>query len=256
MTQPQGDSGAGGGATADGTTPQTPTDRGYLITIELTSPNKSAPTLVDTNMLKVLLESDSLANALKDHRRYYIARAMIVKAQQISSDENRKSMLKQAFDMKKAEQERAKQPVDPSQGFPAGGEVGGARGGDYGRGDAGRGRGAYGGYGRGGYGGDRGGYNPRGNVGGIPNPIQRPGATGGVDTAEQDKANAEAYADPLYPKEQVLNDWEMTVVMAVVLDPKPPEATAADGSTPAATPAGAATPGDAAEDRRDPASRS
>jgi type IV pilus assembly protein PilM len=253
MTQPQGDSGAGGGATADGTTPQTPTDRGYLITIELTSPNKSAPTLVDTNMLKVLLQSDSLTNALKEHKKFYVARAMIVKAQQITSDETRKAFLKQAFDTKKAEQERAKQPVDPSQGFPTGGGEGGRRG-DFGRGvDSGRGGYGRGSYGRGAAGGDRGLY----NRGGVPNPaIQRPGAAGGVDTAEQDKANAEAYADPLYPKEQVLNDWEMTVVLAVVLDPKQPDATAtADGSTPAA--ASTATPsGDPAEDRRDPASRS
>jgi type IV pilus assembly protein PilM len=249
--QPQGDSMAGNAPTGDGTTPATPTDRGYLITIELTSPNKAAPTLVDTNMLKVLLDSDSLTNALKDHKRYYIARAMIVRAQQISSDENRKGLLKQAFDQKKAEQERAKQPVDPSQGFPTGGNDYGR--GDYGRGDAGRGRGAYG---RNTYGGDRGVYRG-GNVAGIPNPIQRPGATGPVDTAEQDKANAEAYADPLYPKESVLNDWEMTVVMAVVLDPKQPDATAAgaNGATAAASP-GETPTSSAAEDRRDPASRS
>jgi type IV pilus assembly protein PilM len=254
--QPQGDSTAGSN-TGDGTTPAAPTERGYLITIELTSPNKAAPTLVDTNMLKVLLESDSLTNALKDHKRYYIPRAMIVKAQQIQSDETRKAFLKQAFDTKKAEQERAKQPVDPSQGFPTGGGEFGGRGnygrGNYGRGDSGRGYGGRSGYPRGGYPSDR---NFRGTPA-LPPTIQRPGGLGtGTDTADQDKANAEAYMDPLYPTEQVLNDWEMTVVIAVVLDPKQPDATAAatNGTStvaPEGTPAGSP-----AEDRRDPASRS
>ncbi|MDB5323912.1 MAG: pilM, partial [Phycisphaerales bacterium] len=50
---------------AGGTTPAAPTDRGYLITLELTSPNKAAPTLVDNTLLKDLMERVSQTNAFK-----------------------------------------------------------------------------------------------------------------------------------------------------------------------------------------------
>jgi hypothetical protein len=224
--------------------------RGYLVTLELTSPNKAAPTLVDGTLLKDLMDRVSQANALKEHKNYYVARAMIVRAQQIRSDEVRKAALKAAFDAKKAAQEQAAQPVDPQRGLqplPGRGEYGGGRG-EYG------GRGAYdrGGYGRGSYGGDRGaaaGFGGGGRTGApnIPMPaIQRPGGgggTGAIDTAEQDKLNAEAYVDPLYPKEQVLGDWEITVVIAIVLDPKAPETKTAENAT-------ASAGVDPADDRR------
>ncbi len=219
---PPPDSGAATGA------PTAATERGYLITIELTSPNKAAPTLVDTTLLKDLMDRVSQANALKEHKNYYVARAMIVKAQQISSDEARKAILKGAYDTKRTEQERAQQPVDPQRGLSSmpgrdGGYPGGGRGGEYG------GRGGF--RDRGGYSADRSAAGPGGG-----------GGTGGVDQAEIDKLNAEAYADPLYPKESVLGDWEMTVVIAVVLDPKPPETTAETTTASAAI--------DPAEDRR------
>src|SRR5260221_3709817 len=86
-------------------TPPAATERGYLITIELTSPSKAAPALVDSTLLKDLMDRVSQVNALKEHKNYYVARAMIVKAQQISSDEARKAILKGAYDTKRTEQE-------------------------------------------------------------------------------------------------------------------------------------------------------
>jgi type IV pilus assembly protein PilM len=231
-TPPQDNSSAASG------TPTAATERGYLITIELTSPNKAAPTLVDTTLLKDLMDRVSQVNALKEHKNYYVARAMIVKAQQISSDEARKALLKTAYDTKRTEQERAQMPADPSRGVQP---LPGGRG-DYG---GGRGGGEYGGRGgyrdRGGYGAGGGGGLGRGAVPGIPTPaIPRPGGgggTGGVDQAELDKLNAEAYADPLYPKESVLGDWEMTLLIAVVLDPKPPAETTTETTTASVDPA-------------------
>jgi hypothetical protein len=235
---------------AGGTTPATPTDRGYLITLELTSPNKAAPTLVDNTLLKDLMERVSQTNAFKEHKNYYVARVMIVKAQQIGSDEVRKAALKAAFDAKKAAQEQAAQPVDPQRGLqPVSGR------GDYvgGRGEFGGGRGGSFRDRTGGYGApaDRGGAagfgRDRTGAPNIPMPaIPRPGGggAGAVDTAEQDKLNAEAYADPLYPKESVLGDWEITVVIAVVLDPKAPEPKAENATASAAV--------DPADDRRTP----
>lgn len=241
-----------GAQDANGTGTPTPAEfRGYLVTLELTSPNKAAPTLVDTTLLKDLMERVSQANAFKEHKNYYIARAMIVRAQQISSDEVRKNALKTSFDAKKAAKEQAAQPVDPQRGFQpvqGRGEYGGGRG-EYGGGRNFRDRG---GYDRGGYGADRGGGGAGFGAGrtGTPNipapAIPRPGGgggTGAVDTAEQDKLNAEAYVDPLYPKEQVLGDWEITVVIAVVLDPKAPETKTAENAT-------ASAGVDPADDRR------
>jgi type IV pilus assembly protein PilM len=221
-------------------TPTAATERGYLITIELTSPNKTAPALLDSTLLKDLMDRVSQVNALKEHKNYYVARAMIVKAQQISSDEARKAILKGAYETKRTEQERAQQPVDPQRGLSGreGGYGGGVRGAEFG------GRGGF--RDRGGYGADRGAAGlGRGGVPNIPTPaIPRPGGGGatGVDQAELDKLNAEAYADPLYPKESVLGDWEMTVLIAVVLDPKAPETTTETTTASASV--------DPAEDRR------
>jgi len=215
---------------------------GYLVTLQLTSPNKNAPTLVDTTMLKDLQERVSLTNALKEHKNYYVARAMIVSARQISTDEVRKAQLKQAFEEKKRAQEQAQQPVDPQNLNPGGGGAAPYAGRDGGRMPN---------YGRGGDYARGGGRSIGGRIPMNTSPVQRPG---GADTAEQDKLNAEAYVDPLFPTENVLNDWVLTVVIAVVLDPKPPEGTPADASasqqTASAAVVPAAAPPDAADNRR------
>jgi type IV pilus assembly protein PilM len=157
-------------------------ERGYIITLQLTSPYKSATTLVEQLLTKNLMEQLSQISALKDHKNYYIARAMIVSRQQISSDENRKSAIKAAFD---AKHKPDLQNGDPRMMRQVPGRTGGLRG--------------------------------RGFP--INNPVRIP------EAAKPDaKLEADPYADPLYPKENVLNDWVFTVVVAVVLDPKAPDA--------------------------------
>jgi hypothetical protein len=145
---------------------------------------------------------------------------MIVAASQISTNETRKGAFKAIYDRRKADQEKMTQLLQPGT---AGGAEGGGR-------DVGRGGGIRGNI--------RGGTNIRGGGGGRgegrsgASPVPIPGGPG-FDPAEQDKADAEAYVDPLFPGETVLNDWELTVLLAVVLDPKKPEAPPA-GETPAA----------------------
>jgi type IV pilus assembly protein PilM len=207
-----------------GAAPAETEDRGYLVTIVLTSPNKNAPQLVDTTFKDVLLERVSHLNAFKDKKGYYIARAMIVSARQISSDEERKTKLKQDYTEKRAAAEKAALPLDQQQGFNPANLNRGAAGGDYAR-DRGPSRGG----------------NFRGNFArndaGV---IVRPGTARDADKV--DPLESEAFTDPLFPKEKVVNDWVITVVMAVVLDPKqPPE--------PVATPAQTASL-DVADDRR------
>jgi hypothetical protein len=123
---------------------------------------------------------------------------MVVSAQQINSDETRKVKLRTDYDQKKMAQEQANQPA-------------GAAGGGYDPSAAFRGRAP---------------MAPRGfGAGRVPDMSGRPRMTrpGGVeDTASMDQADREAFTDPLYPNELVLDDWQLTVVVAVVLDPKPP----------------------------------
>jgi hypothetical protein len=225
---PGGPGGEGGAAAPAG-----PTDRGYLITLQLTSPNRNAPALVDQMLVKDLLARVSLPNALKDQKNYYVARAMVVAAQQINSDETRKVMLRTSYDQKKAAQEAANQP----NGNTAGGVPG------YDPAAAFR---------------NRAPMMPRGfGAGRIPDMSGRGRLTrpGGVeDTASLDQADREAFTDPLYPNELVLDDWQLTVVVAVVLDPKAPPAdqNAAPGA-PAQTAAAAPTePGTAAPAAAEP----
>jgi type IV pilus assembly protein PilM len=211
-------------AAAGGGTGTEATERGYLITLQLTSPNKNAPALVDSTLVKDLLSKVSQANAFKEQKNYYVGRATIVSAQQILSDDARKAKIKADYDAKRQAQEMARQG-QLGTGGAADYRTGG---GGYGRGRAGMGRG------------ERGGFptRPGPDIAGL-----RPNVTRGGESGT-DKADAEAFNDPLYPGEQVLNDWELTVLVAVVLDPKAPQP--ADGSAGAQT----ASATDVADDRR------
>jgi hypothetical protein len=91
----------------------------------------------------------------------------------------------------------------------------------------------------------------RGFGGRVPDMSGRPrmNRPGGVeDTTTLDQADREAFTDPLYPNELVLDDWQLTVVVAVVLDPKAPagDQNAAPGTpgAPAAPAQTASTPGE------------
>lgn len=158
-------------------------ERGYIITLQLTSPYKAATTLVEKMLTKDLTEQLSQINALKDHKNYYIARAMIVSRQQINTDENRKSAIKAAYDAKHKPETQNNDPrmmrQTPGRNF-----------------------------------GDRGARFPINNPTRIPDPAK----------PDAKQPEADPYVDPLYPNENVLNDWVFTVVIAVVLDPKAPEA--------------------------------
>ena len=211
-----------------------PVERGYLITLQLTSPNRNAPALVDAALVRDLMPRVSLQNALKQGKNYYIARAMVVSALPIANDETRKAKLRADYEQKRAAQEAALQNPNGAAG-------------------AYEGAGAYRG-GRTGYPGRTGSM-----IGRDPgrSRIQRPG--GGEDLTALTEADKEAFTDPLYPGEMVLDDWQLTVLIAVELDPAAPPVdpnaatatptadTGAPGATPAepgqAAPAGQAAPG-------------
>jgi type IV pilus assembly protein PilM len=197
----------------DGMTPGTetgPVERGYLITLQVTSPNRQAPTLVDAALVRDLMQRVSLTNALKEGKNYYVARAMVVSALPISSDESRKAKLRQDYEQKRAAQEAALQNPNGTPG-----------GGGYDAPAAIRGRMPYQG---------------RGTVGRSMDPrsrLTRPG--GGEDLTTLTEADKEAFTDPLYKDqgEMVLDDWQLTVLIAVVLDTAAPPV---DPNAPAATP--------------------
>jgi type IV pilus assembly protein PilM len=201
-------------------------ERGYLVTIQLTSPSKNALNLVETTLLKNLKETLSQANALKDAKSYYIGRAMIVSAQQISTDTNRLAAIRAAYDAKRMAQEKGQNERgggsgvrDYQQPFPRGGVPG----------LEGRGRGPVGGGG--------GGLFRRGPAN-IPS---RPGTGEDADKALKEREK-EIFADPLFTTETVLDDWELTVLLAVVLDPQPAKPSAEGEQQTASV--------DPAEDRR------
>jgi type IV pilus assembly protein PilM len=167
-----------------GTEGESTGERGYIITLQLTSPNRDAINLVEKSIVKDLVDQLSQANAAKELKSYYIARAAIASRQQISSDESRKAAIKEAFD---------KIHAPETQGDP---------------------RLRQGAVGRGPFIDRRGTRLPI-----VSNP--KTATPEKTDTPEPDP-----YADPLYPGENMLDDWVLTVVVAVVLDPKPVEAPA------------------------------
>jgi hypothetical protein len=166
--------------------------------------------LVDAALVRDLMQRVSLTNALKEGKNYYVARAMVVSALPISSDESRKAKLRQDYEQKRAAQEAALQNPNGTPG-----------GGGYDAPAAIRGRMPYQG---------------RGTVGRSMDPrsrLTRPG--GGEDLTTLTEADKEAFTDPLYKDqgEMVLDDWQLTVLIAVVLDPAAPPV---DPNAPAATP--------------------
>lgn len=133
--QREGSFGRGGRAPAPmapAPTPVTPStdggagtdERGYIITLQLTSPAKNATTLVEKFLEKDLVGQLNQINALKENKNYYIAKAMIVSRQQISSDENRKTAIKAAFDARNKPQTQN----DPRRQTPVGRGMFGERG--------------------------------------------------------------------------------------------------------------------------------
>jgi len=95
-------------------------ERGYIVTLQLTSPAKNATTLVEKFLEKDLVGQLNQISALKEHRNYYIAKAMIVSRTQISGDETRKTAIKAAFDARNKPQGQ----IDPRRQGPVGRGVG------------------------------------------------------------------------------------------------------------------------------------
>ncbi len=199
-----------------------PTDRGYLLTLRCVSPynvssSNNASVLVDKYLQKLLADvtNDKSYTAVPP-KPYYIGRAKIVSAQQLKNDTVRMTALKAAFDQKKA----AKAAIEAA----AGGDPNAVGAGGVGAGGGGVGPGAF--------------RRPGGGVGEIDmgrRPIVTPGGGGGggfgrnpnpggtsPDDPSADPRKDPAFEDPLYPGENMLEDWDITVVIAVVLDPKPP----------------------------------
>jgi hypothetical protein len=136
--------------------------RGFLVTVRCTTPNAGGSTYVLDNMVKKLKEVTA-ANAYKDKKPYYIAKAAVIAETQIQKDPN-----------------RAASPggVQAGAGVPA-----------------------------------------REVVRGAPAP--------GDPVAAAPEAPPVPFPDPVFPKEDMGEDWALTVLIAVVLDPPPPKADAA-----------------------------
>jgi len=161
-------------------------ERGYILTLQVTSPNKSATALVEKLLVKDLVDRVSQTMALKQQKNYYIAKAMIVSAQQISTDETRKQAIKAAFEERNKPSQLQNNPHNPNNG-PSRGF---------------RGEGA--------------GYRGEGRRPITPPPSATPGDKG------EKAVEANPYVDPIFPDEPMLDDWVLTVVIAVVVDPKEP----------------------------------
>jgi len=221
----------GPGATSDEPAAGTG-DRGYLLTVRLVSPYSDARTIIEQSIVGRLKSTLTASEAYKAGKPYYIAQAAIVSAKQIKNDPDRLNMLKAAYEAKRA----AKAANDAA----AAGDGSGAA--------------------------AAGSFNRSGEIGGgirrVPPggggvftrpPVPGPGG-GDPAAAGADPAKDPANEDGLFPGENVLDDWEVTVLVAVVLDPKPgaekdPKAVTDASDSAPATPAPAVPAGPAIRSR-------
>ena len=173
--------------------------RGFLITLRCTSPNANALELVEKKFIPALLAIKP--NAQQPDKEYAIQKAAMNWSVQIKEDAKRLAQMKQDYDSAV----RAKETGQGRQWTPQPGDAGPFGGG----GMEGRGRGP----------GDLPGYNP--------GPV--PGGTdgGGIDNAGGAQPpqpgqidDSPAYRDRLLD-EDLKNDYEFTVLIAVALDPPP-----------------------------------
>jgi hypothetical protein len=171
--------------------------------------------------VKDLLARVNEQAASKEGKPYYVAKAMLIWEQQIKDNQARKDKLKELYDKKAAAAAKAQEALgaaNPNANFAT---------------DAGR--PAPSGYGRGSVSDEMGGRR-----------TFSPGGVGGAGNPEDDKEAAKAYLDPVFPNESQLEDWELRVLIAVVLDPQKTETVADPNAAPAdpsAAPANPAAPG-------------
>jgi len=186
----------GGAASENGDhTPATTGDRGYLLTVRLISPFNEARSVIEQTIVGKLKASLTADLAFKAGKPYYIAQAAIVSARQIKNDPDRQNTLKAAYEAKRA----AKSANDAAA---LGDGSGAAAGGAFNRGN------------------ELSGRRPIGGQGTFTRPTA-PGGSGDPGAAGSDPTKDPAFEDGLFPGEHVLDDWEVTLLIAVVLDPKP-----------------------------------
>jgi hypothetical protein len=171
--------------------------RGFLITLRCTSPNANALELVEKKFIPALLAIKP--NAQQPDKEYAIQKAAMNWSVQIKEDAKRLGQMKQDYD----NAVRAKETVQGRQRTPTPGDTGGG-------GMEGRGRGP----------GDLPGYNPGPGAGGgmEGGGIDNPGGAQAPQPGQLD--DSPAYRDRLLD-EDLKNDYEFTVLIAVALDPPP-----------------------------------
>ena len=203
--------------------------RGYLLTLHLTTPNVGGTKYIDQSVVRAFLANEESRQKIIEQAKaqiaaqghgtlpkipYSIARISIASAQQLKWDEARKQALiakAQAAQARKLAQQP--QSLEIPGGAGAGGRVD-LRGFTLDDGAAAL---------------------PGGLPGGLPG-IPGPGVgAGGQDAAAIQAAMNALLVDPI-TQESLQDDWELTVLVAVVLDPlavapPPPAEAPADGSS-------------------------
>ncbi|QOV89277.1 type IV pilus assembly protein PilM [Humisphaera borealis] len=192
--------------------------RGYLLTLHLTTPNVGGTKFIEDTVVKAFLDQESTRTKIYEqakaqlaaqgltgplpHISYSVARVSISSAQQLKYDEARKQAL-----IAKAQAAQARELAQQPQSLDIGGGAGGA-----GRLDL-----------RGFTPDDGGGVPGVPGVPGLPGGVGLPGLPGGTGSTAQDVAAQQAAANALLvdpvTKESLQDDWELTVLIAVVLDP-------------------------------------
>ena len=197
--------GAGGGRTgqAPEETAAATGDRGYLLTVRLISPYSDARTVIEQSIVGRLKASLTAKAAFDSGKPYYVAQAAIVSARQIKGDADRQNILKTSYDAKRLAK-ATNEAAALGDGTAGNGGGGGGGGGVFARPVESGGR--------------RTPLTPPG--GGFARP-PAPGGGGDASATYGDLIKDPAFEDGLFPGENVLDDWEVTVLIAVVLDPKP-----------------------------------
>lgn len=171
-----------------------PGQRGYLVALKCTSPHENAMEMVEKKLIPALLSVKPTEQ--QPTREFAFAKAAYTVSQQIKTDAARMAKMKQDYDAA-ARAKATGQSVIPGgqqqQPYP-------------GMGEGGPPSDLPGGMGRPPYGGTEGGYPQEFQPGAPPNPEEDPSP----------------YLDRL-TKEDTRDDWAFTVLVAVTLDPPPPQ---------------------------------
>ncbi|HSI34905.1 MAG TPA: type IV pilus assembly protein PilM, partial [Tepidisphaeraceae bacterium] len=185
----------GGDAAPSDDTAAGPAARGYLLTLRFIAFSDESRTTIEQKIVARLKADLTAQKAMAAGKPYYVGQAAIVAARQIKADPDRKTALRTAYAAKLA----AKQAAEQAAATSAPGSDAGGAGSTFNRGPGGSDSGIRrapivpgGGFSRTVPGG---GYDPTGGTGDDP--------------------KDPAFEDPLFPGENVLDDWEVTVMVAI-----------------------------------------